>query len=317
MLNYIGRRILESIPTLLGVTIITFLLVHLVPSSPARLMLGNHATPQALARLSAQMGLNKPLPVQYVLWLGQILHGNLGVSFFMNQPVATLIEQALPRTLAIVGSATVISFILSIVQGVFQAYRRNSAADHSVTVVAYFLYAMPTFWLGVLLIIIFSFHFQIFPSGGLTSPGQTSYTFTAWAAHLVLPVFTVVIGSVAFAGRFMRSSVVEVLVQDYIRTARSKGLGEWIVVMKHAFRNSLLPLITLFGFSIPGIFGGALFVEEIYNIPGMGYLFWQAALREDYPIILGVTLIIGVLTVAGNLIADLLYAAVDPRIQYN
>ena len=317
MLTYVIRRLIEAIPTLLGITIITFVLAHIVPGNPALVMLGPHATPRSIAILTHQLGLDKPLPVQYLDWLWMVLHGNLGVSYYQNVPVLQLIEQATPRTLAIVGIGTLIADIVSIVQGIYQAHVKGSITDNVITVVAYFLYSMPIFWLAVLMVIWFSIDIPLFPPGGIQDPGQTVVTFGSWAAHIALPVITIVIATVAFWGRFMRSSVVETLIQDYIRTARAKGVTEYVVLLRHAFRNSLLPLITLIGFSIPGLFAGALMVEMVFNYPGLGLLFWQAALQRDYPIAFGITLIIGILTILGNLLADLLYAVADPRIRYN
>ncbi len=316
MLRYTIRRLIESIPTMLGITIITFILVHLVPGNTAAVMLGPHYTPSQAAALNHQLGLDKPLPVQYLLWLWQLLHGNLGISYTQGLPVLQIIGINLPRTLAIVGISTVIFTILSIMQGIYQAHHQNSVQDNVITVLAYFFFSMPIFWLGVLLIIWFAIDIPLFPAGGIADPGQTM-NFTVWFSHIILPVITLVIAQVAYMGRFMRGSVVESLMQDYIRTARAKGLSERVVLYKHAFRNSLLPLITLFGFSVPTLFAGTLYIEMIFNYPGLGYMFWQAALRRDFPIIFGATVIIGVLTILGNLLADLLYAVVDPRIRYN
>lgn len=317
MLQYSARRVLEAIPTILGVLILTFLLVHMTPGNPALIMLGSHYSPEKYQHLVAQLGLNKPLPVQFVLWLWQVLHGNLGMSYEYNQPVWLLIMQALPHTLTIVGLGTLFAFVISIIQGVYQASVANSPQDLGITGVAYFLYSMPSFWLAILLIVWFSFDIPLFPPGGITDPGISNTSFGVWASHLFLPVITLTLITVAYAGRFMRQSMVNALVEDYIRTAHAKGVKPVTVLLKHAFRNSLIPLITLFGFSIPGLFAGALIIEEVFNYPGLGLLFWTAAGARDYPVILGITAIIGVLTVLGNLIADLLYGFVDPRISYD
>lgn len=316
MLRYSARRVVESIPTLLGIAVLTFLLVHAVPGGPAQELLGNQATPLRIAEVNREFGLDKPLPVQFAIWFWQLLHGNLGVSYQYNLPVSQLIMQALPRTLSIVGISTVLAMLVAIIQGLYQAKARGSVPDHAITGVTYFLYSMPTFWLAVILIMWFAIDIPVFPGGGLSDPGQT-LTFGVWVDHITLPVICLTLVSVAGWGRYMRSSTIDSLVQDYIRTARAKGVRERVVLTKHAFRNSLLPLITLFGLSIPIIFTGALFIEEIFNIPGLGYLFWNAALNRDYPIIMGSTVIIGVLTVIGNLVADLLYGVVDPRISYD
>ena len=316
MLRFTLRRLIESIPTLIGITIITFVLVHMVPGNPALVMLGPHANAHNIAMIDKQYGFNKPLYVQYFIWIWQVLHGNFGRSYTTNMQVTTLIGQALPRTLSIVGLSTVLAYIIAIFQGLYQAKNKGRLSDNVVTVFAYFFYAMPTFWLGVLLIIWFSISIPIFPPGGIVDPGQ-AFTFVAWFSHILLPVITLTIVTVAFMGRFMRQSVIDALVQDYIRTARAKGLHERTVLYRHAFRNSLLPIITLFGFSIGGLLAGALFTEEVFNYPGMGYLFWHSAITRDYPTVFAIVLIIGATTIAGNLLADILYAVADPRIRYN
>ena len=316
MIGYIARRLLQAVPTLIGVTILSFLIVHAVPGGPAQAMLGPRSTPLRIAAVNREFGLNKPLPVQYGIWFWQLVHLNLGTSYFYNQSVASLIAINLPRTLAIVGIGVVLAHLISILLGSLQSYRKNSAFDHITMVLAYFFYSMPTFWLGIILIVVFSISLGWFPSGGISNATESSAGFGVWASHIALPITTIVIGTVAGWGRYMRASMNEILIQDYIRTARAKGLGEFVVVFKHALRNSLLPLITLFGLSLPSLFGGALYVEVVFNYPGLGLLFWDGAVQRDYPIILGGIVVIGALTIIGNLVADVLYAVVDPRIQY-
>lgn len=316
MIGYIARRLLQAVPTLIGVTILSFLIVHAVPGGPAQAMLGPRSTPLRIAAVNREFGLNKPLPVQYGIWFWQLVHLNLGTSYFYNQSVASLIAINLPRTLAIVGIGVVLAHLISILLGSLQSYRKNSAFDHITMVLAYFFYSMPTFWLGIILIVVFSISLGWFPSGGISNATESAAGFGVWASHIALPITTIVIGTVAGWGRYMRASMNEILIQDYIRTARAKGLGEFVVVFKHALRNSLLPLITLFGLSLPSLFGGALYVEVVFNYPGLGLLFWDGAVQRDYPIILGGIVVIGALTIIGNLVADVLYAVVDPRIQY-
>lgn len=317
MARYILYRLIQAIPALIGVTIIGFFLVHLVPGGPAQAMLGAKATPAKIAEIDRIYGLNKPIFVQYLVWMGQVLHGNLGQSYFYNQSVWSLILINMPRTLAIVGISIVLAHIGSVILGSLQAYYKNTWFDHITTTVTYFFYAMPLFWLGILMVMVFSVHFNWFPSGGLSNPLNPNPGFGSWVAHTTLPIATLVIGTIAGWEQYMRTSMDETLVQDYIRTARSKGTGEVRVVMVHALRNSILPLITLLGFSLPNLISGALFVEVVFNYPGMGLLFWNAALQRDYPIILGVVVITGVLTILGNLLADLLYGIIDPRISYS
>lgn len=315
--RFVVRRFLQAIPALWGISVISFVLVHIVPGGPAQAMLGPRATPLRIAAVNRQFGLNKPLWQQYTNWLWQLLHGNLGVSYFYNETVWHLIAVNMPRTLAIVGLGVLIAHILSIILGSIQAYYRDTKFDYMMTALTYFFYSMPVFWPGILFIIIFSIDLGWFPSGGLSSALNSNPGFGSWVAHTTLPVFTLVLTTVAGWGRYMRTTMVDTLVQDYVRTARSKGLSEFIVVIKHALRNSVLPLITLLGFSLPNLFSGALLIEVVFNYPGMGLLFWNAAMQRDYPIILGVVVITGVLTILGNLLADILYSLVDPRIQYN
>ncbi len=316
MVKYIIYRLIQAIPAMIGITIIGFFLVHIVPGGPAQAMLGAKATPQKIAEIDRIYGLNKPIFVQYGIWMLQLLHGNLGTSYFYNQSVWSLIRINMPRTLGIVGISIVIAHVFSVVLGSMQAYWKNSVFDYVVTTVTYFFYAMPFFWLGIIMVLLFSVDLNWFPSGGLSNPLNPNPGFGSWVAHSTLPIVTLVIGTIAQWAQYMRTSMDETLIQDYVRTARSKGLGESVVLMKHALRNSILPLITLLGFALPNLFSGALFVEVVFNYPGMGLLFWNAAIQRDYPIILGIVVLTGILTIIGNLLADLLYGLIDPRIKY-
>jgi len=316
MSQYLLRRLLESVPTFLGITIVSFIIIHLVPGNVAQVFLGPKATPFLIAQVNHELGLDKPLPVQYVIWLWQLLHGNLGNSYFQNESVWQLILTNVPRTLAIVGISVVIADAVAIVMGVYQAYRRNSVLDHVLTSIAYFFYSMPGFWLSIVMIVVFSVDLNLFPSGGISNPLIANPGLGSWVAHITLPVFTLVLWNVAGWSRYMRAATTEALIQDYVRTARAKGLGEFVVLVRHALRNSLLPMITLFGFSLPALFSGALVVEVVFNYPGLGLLFYNAAIQRDYPVVLGGVVVIGTLTVLGNLLADVLYGVADPRIQY-
>ena len=317
MTQYIARRLLESIPTFLGITIVSFIIIHLVPGNIAQVFLGPKATPFLIAQVNRELGLDKPIPVQYLDWLWQLLHGNLGISYFQNQSVWSLIMINVPRTLAIVGIGVLLSHVISIVLGAFQAYKRNSLIDHLLTAVSYFFYSMPVFWLGVIMIVVFSIDINWLPSGGISNPLISNPGFGSWISHIVLPIATLVLWTVAGWGRYMRAATSEALIQDYIRTARAKGLTDLAVLIWHALRNSLLPLITLFGLALPSLFSGALLIEVVFNYPGLGLLFYNAAIQRDYPVVLGGVVVIGSLTVIGNLIADVLYSIVDPRIRYH
>ncbi len=316
MIKYIIRRILQSIPTVFGVTLLSFLLIHMVPGSPVRILLGNHYTPLRAAELSKTLGLNKPLWEQYLIWLGNIVRGNFGFSYTYDKSVVSLMFQALPHTIVIVVVAVMLAHVFAVFLGSVQAYFENTKFDQIATVINYFFYSMPTFWLAVLLVIFFSIDLPWLPSGGIVNTQLSNPGFGDWISHLILPVGALFLVSVAGWARYMRSSMREALLQDYVRTARMKGAHEFRVIFVHALRNSILPLITLFGLSLPSLLSGALFVEEVFNYPGMGLLYWDAVNSRDYPIIMGITVFIGLVTVLGNLIADILYSLVDPRIQY-
>lgn len=316
MLKYIIRRILEAIPTLLGVTIISFVLIHIVPGNPVRILLGNHYTLERAAALSRSLGLNKPLWEQYFIWLGHILVGDFGFSYVYNKPVVNMILQALPHTLAIVLVSVMAAHLFAVFLGSVQAYFQNTVFDQVATVINYFLYSLPSFWLGLLLVIFFAIDVKWFPSGGIVNTNVSHPGLFNWLHHLILPVASLFLISVAGWTRYMRSSMREALLQDYVRTARMKGATEFRVVFVHALRNSVLPLITMLGLSLPTLVAGALFVEEIFNYPGMGLLYWNAINNRDYPIIMAVTVFLGLVTVLGNLFADILYGVVDPRIRY-
>ncbi|MGH7921698.1 MAG: ABC transporter permease [Candidatus Dormibacteraceae bacterium] len=309
------RRVLQTIPTLFLITVVSFVLLHVAPGGPAQIMLGDRSTPALVHQINHSLGLDKPLYQQYAIWLWQYLHGNFGYSYDYHQSVISLIGQNLPHTLILVITAIAFSHVLAIIVGSAQAYWRNSIGDHLTTAAIYFLYAMPTFWLGLVLVSIFAIRFGWLPSGGFSDTLSTTPSFGSILTHLVLPGLTLLLVTVAGWSRYMRASMSRVLVEDYIRTARSKGAAEWRVVGKHALKNAILPLITLGGFSIPALFSGALIIEVIFNYPGMGLLFWNAANQRDYPVLLGIIVIVGLLTVLGNLLADLLYGWADPRIK--
>lgn len=313
--RYVLRRGLQAIPTMFLITVASFILLHVAPGGPAEIMLGDRATPALVQQINHSLGLDRPLYVQYAIWLWQYLHGNFGYSYDYHQSVISLIGQNLPHTLILVLSAIVLSHVLAIIVGAAQAYWRNSVADHVATAIVYILYAMPTFWLGLVLVSIFAIRFGWLPAGGFSDTASVSPDAGSVLSHLVLPALTLLLVTVAGWSRYMRASMSRVLVEDYIRTARGKGGSEKHVVGIHALKNAILPLITLGGFSVPALFSGALVIEVIFNYPGMGLLFWNAANQRDYPVLLGIIVIVGLLTVLGNLVADLLYGWADPRIK--
>ncbi|MGA7173262.1 MAG: ABC transporter permease [Candidatus Dormiibacterota bacterium] len=312
MIGYLIRRILQSFIVLIGVTIITFILLHLLPGNPVAAILGPRATAADIASLTKQLGLNRPLPVQYLLWLWNLAHFNLGYSYKFTASVDSLLAQRLPNTLLLVGTSTVLAILVAVPLGVLQSVRRNKPDDYAMTGLSFVFYSMPTFWLGILLIIAFSATIHWFPA----EAPQAQNSLFSQLNGLVLPVVTLALVTMALFSRYMRSSMLENLVQDYVRTARAKGVSNRAVLFRHVLRNALLPLLTLIGLSIPGIVSGAVVVETVFNYPGMGYLFFLAAQDDDFPVLLGVTVVVALATVLGSLVADILYAVADPRIRY-
>ncbi len=312
MTGYLIRRLMQSVVVVIGVTIITFIFLHLLPGNPIRAILGTRASPQAVRELTIEYGFNKPLPVQYLVWVGNLIHGNLGYSYKLNETVTALLAQRIPKTLFLTGTAAILAIVLAIPAGMWQAVRRNKPDDYAGTGLIFIFYSMPTFWLGLILIIIFSETLNWLPS----EAPQDQFSVFSQLNGMVLPVATLTLVTLALFTRYMRSSMLEQSIQDYVRTARAKGVSNRAVLFKHVLRNALLPMVTLIGLSIPGILSGSLVTETVFNYPGMGLLFYQAAEGDDFPVLLGVTIVVAIATVLGNLIADILYAVVDPRIRY-
>ena len=306
------RRVGQAIVVLIGVTIITFILLHLLPGSPVRAILGTRASPSTIKQLNAELGFNKPLYVQYGLWVWNLIHLNLGFSYKLNQPVTALIGQRLPKTLFLVGSSLVLAVIIAVPLGVWSAVHRNRADDYVLTGLSFIFYSMPTFLLGILLIILFNQTLNWLP---FEAPQNQTYPWTDLNG-MVLPVMTLTAVTVALFSRYMRSSMLEQMIQDYVRTARAKGVSNQAILMIHVLRNALIPVITLVGLSIGGIVSGAVVTEDVFNYPGMGLLYYNAAVSDDFPTLLGFVVVVALATVIGNLLADILYAVADPRIRY-
>lgn len=314
MTGYLLRRTGHAIIVLIIVTIIVFSILHFLPGSPARALLGVHATPAAIAAFNAANGYNRSLPIQYLDYLNRLIHGNLGFSYHFDQPVGSLLALDLPKSVLLIGSAYVIALLIAIPVGVIQALRRYKLSDNVMTTLSFIGYAMPTFWLGILLLVVFSSTIRVFPPEG--PQGASVSASLSDPGALVLPVATLTIVTVAQFSRFMRSAAIDTLLQDYIRTAMAKGTSRWQMVRRHLLRNSILPLITLIGLSLPGVLSGAIIVEVLFNYPGMGWLFWTATGAHDYPVLMGFTVVVAAATVLGNLLADIAYAAADPRVRY-
>ena len=310
------RRLLQAVAVVLLVTVITFILLRLIPGNPAIAIMGPSAyrNPAAIAQFDRVYGFNRPWYSQYWLWLDHLLHGNLGYSWNLNQSVASLLSTHLPKTVFLVAISIVLALLIAIPIGVLQAVRRNKIVDHFFNGFSTIFYAMPAFLLGILLILVFAIKFPIFPPEG--PQGESLGVLFSNFNALILPIVTLTLITIALFSRYMRSSVLDNLTEDYVRTAKAKGASERRVLIKHVLRNSLIPIATLLGLLLPALFAGALITESVFNYPGMGYLFYQQALKQDYPTLLGITVVVAVATVVGSLLADIAYAVLDPRVRY-
>lgn len=333
MTRYLGRRLLELIPVAFGVLLIVFTISHLTPGDPVLTLLGEHASPQAVEKLRAELKLNDPLPVQFVEYLGRVLQGDLGRSMHSNERVTDLLATRFPATMELSFAAMLIASVVGILTGVIAASKQNSWFDGTSMVVALFGFSMPIFWLGIMLILLFAWYLGWFPISGrldytIEITRVTNLYFLDailtrnWAAlgnalrHLVLPAVTLSTVPLAIIARMTRSSLLEVLRQDYVRTARAKGLAERNVVSHHALRNAFIPVITVIGLNVGSLLGGAILTETIYAWPGVGRMLVDAIFARDYPIVQGSVLVIALLFVIVNLLVDISYAYLDPRIHY-
>jgi peptide/nickel transport system permease protein len=311
---FILRRLAESIGLILVITVFTFVLINSAPGGPS-ILLDPNMTPEDTERLRVLYGFDRPIYERYLLWLAQVLQGNLGFSFSVGRPVIEQISGALPATLLLSGMALLVAVFVGIPLGIVAAVRRNSWIDQTLTTVSSFGLSLPVFWYGLLLIILFAVVLRWLPAGGMFTPGNGS--FGDVVLHLILPVLTLSSSIMAELVRYTRSAMIGVLRQDYVRTARAKGVAETVVVTKHAFRTAMIPVVTLLGMLIPRLVGGAAVTESVFSWPGMGRLAVSAAFNQDYPTIMGITLVISVVVVVSNLVVDLLYAKLDPRVSYS
>jgi ABC-type dipeptide/oligopeptide/nickel transport system permease component len=306
MLTVIGRRLIYMIPIVLGVTIVVFVILHLAPGCPTTIMLGDHASPEAIAELRNRLGLDDPIPVQYFRWLSRVVSGDFGRSLYTRQLVAEMIWQRLPATLELTLTALMLAMVIAIPAGIISATKQYSIFDHAGMVGALFGVSMPVFWQGLMMILIFSFVL-----------GWTPISGRGTISHLILPAIVLGTSQAALIARLTRSSMLEVIRQDYIRTARSKGLVERIVVIKHALKNALIPVVTMVALQLPVLFGGAVITETVFAWPGMGRLIVTSIFVRDFPVVQAAVLIIAMLVILSNLLADILYTFLDPRIRYD
>jgi peptide/nickel transport system permease protein len=324
---FILRRVLGAIPLLLGIATLVFFVIAIAPGDPTAAYLNPNIPAEVIEQLRRNFGLDQPIYIRYLKWLGSFFTGNFGYSFAQGRPVADILLDAIPNTLVLAGLSLLLVFLVGIVIGVVQAVRQYSLLDGVLSLFSLFFYSMPPFWLALMLMLVFSLKAHewgwplALPATGVTS---VDYDFLPAGArlldrisHLVLPVTTLTLALAAGVARYTRGQMLEVVRQDYIRTARAKGVPERAVIVKHALRNSLIPVVTLLGLYLPFLFSGAVFVEVIFAWPGMGRVIVDAIFQRDYPVVMATSFLFAVMVVLGNLIADVLYAVVDPRIRYD
>jgi peptide/nickel transport system permease protein len=309
-MTFVFRRLLMLIPVAFGVTLIVFFMIHLIPGDPARTILGIHATPKAIAILHREWGLNRPLISQYLLFLDRILHGNLGPSLYYGVPATTIILQRLPATLWLIVYATVLAVLISVPLAMIAASRKDGVRDHVVRVVPLFGLGMPPFWLGILLIYVFSITLKLFPVSGYGSG------FTGHLHAMFLPALTVAIALAPVVIRSLRASMLNVLGAEYITTARSKGVPGRRLFLRHVLRNAVIPAVTVLGINLGFLIGGTVIIENVFAIPGIGQLLLNSIFERDFPVVQGVTLVFAVMVVLLNLLADVAYATLDPRVRF-
>lgn len=325
MLIYTLRRLVYLVPTLFGITLVTFFIISLAPGDPVELIHGDtmssNISPESYHEMLTLYGLDKPIHVRYFIWLKRLITLDFGESFLDHRPVTTKILERLPATLILNITSLIIALILAIPLGLYSAMRQHSMFDKINGTVLYMLYSLPEFWVALLLIILFGVKLKILPFYGIESMNAHHMGFFAhmWdrILHMILPTFCLTYGSLAFLSRFVRGSTLEIIRQDYVRTAWAKGLNERDIVFKHVFKNTLIPMLTLLGILLPTLISGSVILEYIFSWPGIGALFFDAVLSRDYPTVMGLSFISAVLVLLSTLLADALYAWADPRITYD
>ncbi len=313
MTQYIIRRLIHAAFIIWGCATIVFFLIRLIPGDPVIQMLGPEYTPEAADALNRKLGLNEPLYIQYVKWFGNVARGDLGDSIATGETVVGAIKTGLPKTLSITLVAFVIGLLIALPAGIASALRRNSPLDYAASLGSFVGVSMPSFWLGIILILLFAVRLQWLPAIGYTPMSDGLWE---WLKHLLLPGLALGSGYAAILMRFIRAGLLEVMGSDYVRTARSKGLGERAVIVRHALRNSLVPVVTVAALQLAGLISGAVITETVFSIRGMGRILVGAIFDKDYPIVQGVILLVAVIFVLTNLLVDILYTFLDPRIRY-
>lgn len=316
MHRYIVRRVLIMVPILLGITVVSYAIMSLTPGDPVQMLINPSMSTEDMAIRRRALGLDQPVHVRYVKWLGEVVQGNLGYSFSSSAPVAKRIGERVVPTLELTGAALLMAYALGIPVGVLAATRRYTTTDYLATVFTFLGISLPTFFLGLAGIYVFALRLRWLPVGGTMTLGGEGGVVDA-LVHLLLPASVLAVAGAGAVTRYVRSSMLEVLGQDFIRTARAKGLAETLIRRRHALRNALIPVITIAGLQIPGLLAGAVITEQIFEWPGMGRLTIEAINQRDYPVMMAITLITALLVALGNLLADVAYAVVDPRIHYD
>jgi peptide/nickel transport system permease protein len=316
--RYVVGRIVQAIPTLLGITLVSFVVLRLAPGDPVSIMVAGSQDlrPEDLAAMRAAYGLDQPLPLQYLSWLRRVLEGDFGQSFIYHRPVLEMIGSALPNTLLLGGMALILALLVGVPLGVLAAHFRGSWIDQGIRIVGVAGHAIPDFWFGLLFILVVSVQLRWFPVGGMLTIGKDSLDVPDRAAHLVGPVLTLSLAGIANLSRYTRTETLEVLGNDYVRTARAKGMRESAVLFWHALRNALLPVVTALANSVAFVLSGAVVVEHVFAWPGMGRMAYDAARSKDYPIVMGVVVITSVLLLVSYILRDVAYGVVDPRIRF-
>ncbi|MGM0901706.1 MAG: ABC transporter permease [Bacillota bacterium] len=315
MVPYIVRRLLIAIPVLFGVTIVNFLIINMAPGNPVEMYIDPNTTPEQIELRKEQLGLNDPVYVQYFRWLGNMLQGNLGYSFSTYEPVTQIISERIGPTFQLMGISLLVGLAIAIPIGIISAVRQYSKLDYFVTGASFFGISIPHFFLGLGVIYLFAVEWKILPAGGMSTLGSEG-DFMDRLKHLILPVFVLAVGIAGKKVRYVRASLLEVLGQDYLRTARAKGLREFVVTNKHALRNALIPIITIIGLEIPVLLAGAVITEQVFQWPGMGQLTIQSIMSRDYPTLMALNLLTACIVLAANLVTDIFYSFADPRIKY-